>query len=199
MASSSEVYYYPKNIPTNEKVELIIPDVHNPRYSYAAGKIISEIILLNSSIFKRAVIFRPHNIYGPDMGYNHVIPEIIKKIYKSKNYITIQGNGKETRSFCHIEDFVNGFELLLKKGKHNNIYNIGTSREIEIGYLVNNIKRIINNKIKIKKSKSKIGGTKRRCPNISKIKKIGYKPKISIEDGLEDTISWYLKDIKNEI
>ena len=195
LASSSEVYFYPKKIPTNEKVELVIPDVHNPRYSYAAGKIISEIILLNSSFFKRAIIFRPHNIYGPDMGYNHVIPEVIKKIYNSKNFINIQGNGKETRSFCHIEDFVSGFELLLKKGKHNNIYNIGTSKEIKIGQLVKNIIKIINKKIKIKNSKSKIGGTKRRCPDISKIKRIGYKPNISIESGLKDTVSWYLKDL----
>ena len=46
-------------------------------FSYAAGKIISEIMLLNTNFFKRAIVFRPHNIYGPNMGYNYVIPEII--------------------------------------------------------------------------------------------------------------------------
>ena len=77
LASSSEVYQNAPSIPTNEKVPLSIPDPHNPRYSYAAGKLMSEIMLLNSSIFERSVIFRPHNIYGPNMGYYHVIPDII--------------------------------------------------------------------------------------------------------------------------
>ena len=63
-----------------------IPDVFNPRYSYAAGKIISEVLAINNSkIFKKLIIFRPHNVYGPDMGFEHVIPDYftnakIKKI-----------------------------------------------------------------------------------------------------------------------
>ena len=72
LASSSEVYQNAPKFPTNEKVRLIIPDPHNPRFSYSSTKIISEILLINSNIFKRAIIFRPHNIYGPDMGLKHV-------------------------------------------------------------------------------------------------------------------------------
>ena len=199
LASSSEVYHQPKIIPTNEKTELIIPDPINPRYSYAAGKIISEVMLLNTNFFKRAVIFRPHNIYGPDMGYNHVIPEVISKVYKSKGSIKIQGNGLQTRSFCYISDFVKGFEVLLSRGKNKNIYNIGSKKEVKIKSIVGSIIKLSEKKIKIKNIKEKKGETLRRCPDITKIVKIGYSPKISLNEGLKKTFNWYIKDLRNEI
>ena len=70
LASSSEVYQTPSVVPTNEQVSLSIPDPLNPRYSYAAGKIISELMAINygRKYLDRVVIFRPHNVYGPDMG-----------------------------------------------------------------------------------------------------------------------------------
>ena len=70
LASSSEVYQTAPSFPTDENVRLIIPNPHNPRFSYSSTKIISEILLLNSNFFKKAIIFRPHNIYGADMGTN---------------------------------------------------------------------------------------------------------------------------------
>ncbi len=195
LASSSEVYQNAKKIPTNEKVELIIPDPHNPRYSYGAGKIISEILILNSSYFKRSVIFRPHNVYGPNMGYNHVIPEIIYKSLKANKNISIQGDGRNTRSFCYIDDFVEAIKILIKKGKHKNIYNIGTEKEVRINDVVKQIITMSKKNLSIKKIASKKGNAKRRCPDISKIKKIGYKPKISLKEGLIKTFNWYKKDL----
>ena len=72
VASSSEVYHEPHTVPTDETVPLCIPDPLNPRYSYAAGKLISEIIALNygRARFERVLVFRPHNVYGPDMGWS---------------------------------------------------------------------------------------------------------------------------------
>ena len=199
LASSSEVYQNAPYIPTNETVPLSIPDPHNPRYSYAAGKLISEIMLLNSSIFERLVIFRPHNIYGPNMGYNHVIPEIILKIFKSNKKLKIQGKGLNSRSFCYIDDFVSAFNLLLKKGKHKNIYNIGTEDEIKIRDLVKRVIYISEKKLHIHNTKEILGSVKRRCPDILKIKKLGFKPKIDLNTGLENTFEWYSKDIKGEL
>ena len=199
LASSSEVYQNPKLIPTNENVSLSIPDPTNPRYSYAAGKIISEVMLLNASFFKKAIIFRPHNIYGPNMGYNHVIPEIILKSLNSKKFLKIQGSGKHTRSFCFIDDFVDAFNILLKKGKNKNIYNIGTQNEIKIKDLVKKIIKLSKNNLIITSSKENKGDILRRCPNISKIKRLGFKPKNNLEIGLEKTFNWYLKDFNNEL
>jgi len=199
LASSSEVYQNAPYIPTNEKVPLSIPDPHNPRYSYAAGKLISEIMLLNSSIFERSVIFRPHNIYGPNMGYNHVIPEIILKIFKSNKKLKIQGKGLNSRSFCYIDDFISAFNLILNKGKHKNIYNIGTQDEIKIRDLVKLITFISGKKLHIQNTKEIKGNVKRRCPDILKIKKLGFNPKIDLNKGLGKTFEWYSKDIKGEL
>src|ERR1700730_12757861 len=82
LASSSEVYQTPPVVPTPENVPLSVPDVLNPRYSYGGGKIISELMLINygRKFFDRAVIFRPHNVYGPDMGTEHVIPQFIMRM-----------------------------------------------------------------------------------------------------------------------
>src|SRR6516165_12187104 len=69
--SSSEVYHAPAKVPTDETAPLIVPDVLNPRYSYGGGKIISELLALNfgRKNLQRVVILRPHNVYGPDMGW----------------------------------------------------------------------------------------------------------------------------------
>ena len=147
LASSSEVYQNAPIYPTDEKVRLIIPDPHNPRFSYSSTKIISEIILLNSNIFKRAIIFRPHNIYGPDMGFKHVIPELIIKTINGKNSIKIQGDGNNKRSFCFIDDFVSAFNVIVKKGKHKEIYNIGTQEEIKILNLSKLIVKLMKKKM----------------------------------------------------
>ena len=201
LASSSEVYQIPKKIPTNENVIMKIPDVFNPRYSYAAGKIISEVLAINNSkIFKKLIIFRPHNVYGPDMGFEHVIPQIILRMQKLKKKsgkinFKIQGSGKETRSFNHINDFVDGFFKILRKGKHLNIYNIGTQEEIKISDLTRLIAKNLNYKIKIIKTSVSKGSTTRRCPDISKLKKLGYSPKIKIKKGIKEVIEWYSNPI----
>ena len=76
LASSSEVYQTPLKIPTTEKESLKIPDIYNPRYSYGGGKILTELMGIHygKKYFKKLIIFRPHNVYGPNMGVEHVIP-----------------------------------------------------------------------------------------------------------------------------
>jgi len=200
LASSSEVYHSPNKIPTDEKESIKIPDIFNPRFSYSAGKILTEIMAINNSkYFKRLIIFRPHNVYGPDMGFDHVIPELIYKIYKFKKKnkikLKIKGTGNETRAFNFIDDFVDGFMVMLKKGKHKNIYNIGTSEEITIKNLVKLISHILKKPIKISNSSLAEGSTFRRCPNIKKLKKLGYKPRVNIKKGLIPMINWYKKNL----
>ena len=189
LASSSEVYHLPNKIPTDEKESIKIPDIHNPRYSYAGGKILTELMGINNAkFFNKMIIFRPHNVYGKDMGNEHVIPEIIEKIKKAKNFIKIKGSGNQTRSFIYIDDFVEAFYLIFKKGKHLNIYNIGSQEKIRIIDLVKKIIKISNKKIIIKKEKIAKGGTEHRTPNIRKIKKLGFKNKFNISQGLREII-----------
>ena len=196
LASSSEVYQTPEKIPTDEKEPLKIPDIYNPRYSYGGGKILTELMGVHYGkiFFNKLVIFRPHNVYGPNMGYDHVIPEFInrfKKMKKKDNKFEIKGSGNETRSFIFIDDFVSAFDLILKKGKHLNIYNIGTDEEIKIRQLALKISKFFNKKIILRRIKIAKGSTKHRCPNILKIKKLGFKQKCNLNFGLHKTIDWY--------
>ena len=105
LASSSEVYQTPPKVPTAEDAPLSIPDPLNPRYSYGGGKLISELMAINygRKFFERVLIFRPHNVYGPDMGWEHVIPQFALRLHRLAQAqksgalrFEIQGTGEET-------------------------------------------------------------------------------------------------------
>ena len=193
LASSSEVYQTPKKIPTDEDESLKIPNIFNPRYSYGGGKIITELMGVHygKKYFKKLIIFRPHNVYGPNMGHEHVIPEFINrfKSLKGRNF-KIQGTGYEIRSFIYIEDFLDAFNLILNHGKHLNVYNIGTSEKIKIKDLAYKLSKIFKKKIILKKTSLAEGGTKVRVPNINKIRKLGFKPKFYLDQGLRKTLGF---------
>ena len=204
MASSSEVYNLPKKIPTDENVEILIPDIFNPRFSYGGTKFISELITINylrknNSNFK---IFRPHNVFGPDMGNEHVIPQLLKKVFfastrknsKACN-IKIQGSGNETRAFCYIDDAVDQIIKIQKHGKTNSIFNVGQNKEKSIIDLIRDFEKILDLKIKITKSNLKFGSTKRRCPNMKKTYRLSGN-KNSYANGLKETIHWYSREYK---
>ncbi len=203
VASSSEVYQTPPKVPADETVPLSIPDPLNPRYSYAGGKIISELMAINygRKYFDRVVIFRPHNVYGPDMGWEHVIPqlslrmkEFCQKNKDKKVQFPIQGSGEETRAFVFIDDFINGLMLVIKKGEHLGIYNIGTMEEITIKKVAMEIGSYFGKEVIIVPGNLAEGGTLHRCPDISKIKKLGFTPEVSFSQGLKLTVAWYDKN-----
>jgi len=203
LASSSEVYQTPPKIPTDESAPLSVPDVLNPRYSYSGGKLISELLAINfgRKHFERVLIFRPHNVYGPDMGFEHVIPQLAsrlqaagKKQPSGKLRFEIQGSGQETRSFCFIDDLVAGIMVTREKGEHLGIYHIGTSEEVSIDDLAHRIAAIAGREIELVAGKPRAGSPLRRCPDISKLSKLGYKPRVPLKDGLKPTLDWYWKN-----
>jgi nucleoside-diphosphate-sugar epimerase len=203
LASSSEVYQMPPVIPTDETTPLYIPDILNPRYSYAAGKIISEALAINygRKYFQRVVIFRPHNVYGPDMGWEHVIPQFALRMRQlcqdnkdERISFSLQGTGKETRSFVFIEDFIAGLDLMLKHGKHMGIYHIGTMEEVTIEALAHQVADYFGRSIEVVPGEPAIGGTPRRCPNIAKLAALGYKPQFPLRKGVPIAVQWYVEN-----
>ena len=199
-ASSSEVYQNANVIPTPENIECIVPDVSNPRYSYGGGKLMGELLTLH--YMKRTdvkkVIFRPHNIYGGSMGFEHVVPQLAKKIFdatenfsKESAEITIQGSGEETRAFCYVSDAVDGIIITGEKGEDGHVYHVGKEEEISIIDLVRKIGESYNIDLKINKGELLQGSTPRRCPDISKLADLGYTPTVTIEEGLNTTLDWY--------
>jgi nucleoside-diphosphate-sugar epimerase len=208
LASSSEVYQTPPRIPTDESVSLSVPDPFNPRYSYAGGKIISELMAIHygREYFKRVVIFRPHNVYGPDMGWDHVIPQLIARLLRLKNNarekvipLPIQGTGEESRAFVFIEDCIDGVTTILAKGEHLNIYNIGTMEEITIREVAHRIADLIGVQIRLVPGPAAPGGTSRRCPDIRKLENLGFRPRVGFREGLERTIEWYAANLPPDL
>jgi nucleoside-diphosphate-sugar epimerase len=205
VASSSEVYQSPEEVPTSEEVPLIVPDLLNPRYSYGGAKLISELLAINygRSKFERVVIFRPHNVFGPDMGWEHVIPEFLLKMYDLVEKgqtgevldFKIQGSGNETRAFIYIDDFTDGLMKVIDNGDHLNVYHIGTSNEIKLSEVAALIGKLFDFEINVIPGKLAEGGTLRRCPDIAKLEKLGFKPNISLEEGLNLAKNWYIKNI----
>jgi len=198
-ASSSEVYGLPKIFPTPETEPLTLPDPTNPRYSYCSSKIVGETIIINFSKSLGFVysIGRIHNAYGPKMGFEHVIPEFLRKCLKNETF-TVQGDGTESRSFCYVTDVVEGIMLITSHNQgENQIFNVGNSSEITINELIKLIEKIHGKKIDPVYSSFKNSGTKRRVPDISKIKKLGYEPKISLEYGIKKMHDWYADYYKN--
>ena len=203
LASSSEVYQSPQQVPTPEEVPLIVPDLLNPRYSYGGAKLITELLAINygRNNFERVVIFRPHNVYGPDMGWEHVIPEFLLKMDnlagnqpKEKIDFNIQGTGNETRAFIYIDDFTEGLMKIIDKGEHLNVYHIGTSDEIPLSQLAQTVARIFNVEINLIPGALAEGGTLRRCPDITKLRGLGFNPEISLENGLQISKDWYTEN-----
>jgi len=201
LASSSEVYQTADHFPTREEVALSIPDPLNPRYSYAGGKIISELLAVNFGrrFFERVLIFRPHNVYGPNMGWEHVMPQIFMRMRErcqqnpqaNEIDLPIQGTGNETRSFIYIDDFVDAFMKVLEKGEHLNIYHIGTMEEVTISAMIQMLGDYFNKKITLEPQDLAAGSTKRRCPDIGKLKNLGFIPQIPLKKGLPRLAKWY--------
>jgi UDP-glucose 4-epimerase len=203
VASSAEVYQTPTTLPTPEDVALTLPNSLNPRYSYGGSKIISELIAFNYARehFRTTQVFRPHNIYGPDMGTKHVIPQFIIRAAQlranARRPITfpIQGSGRETRAFCYVDDAIRGIMTMYEYGNTREVFHIGNDEEVSIKTLAHHVGASLGLTLNIESSEATEGGTLRRCPDISKMRRLGYEPQTNLRGGLALTIDWYLENL----
>ena len=195
VASSAEVYQTPRVVPTTEDIEMVIPDSLNPRYSYGGSKLISELIAFNycRDKLRKVQVFRPHNIYGPDMGWKHVVPQLIEKIVAAGDggSITLQGDGSETRAFCYVSDVVDGIVRMWRDGESMNVYHIGSMEEVAIRDLARITAEALGTRVDLIAGPAAAGATPRRCPDIGKMQAIGYAPSVSVVQGIERTVAWY--------
>ncbi len=200
-ASTSEVYQTPDVVPTPEDVQMVVPDPTNPRYSYGSGKIIGELMTLHmaAKFMDRVQIFRPHNVYGPDMGWEHVLPQFVLRMRElcagndaDPLPFPIQGDGSETRAFNYIDDFIDGVILMSEKGAPGEIYHVGTPEEVAIRDVAIMAGRYYGREITLEPQPLQKGGTPRRCPDVSKLAALGYAPKVPLSEGFAKLADWYV-------
>jgi UDP-glucose 4-epimerase len=211
VASSAEVYQTPTIVPTPETIPLMLPDSLNPRYSYGGSKIATELICFNyaQTHYRSVQVFRPHNVYGPNMGRKHVIPQFILRAAAEYNTahgsavpFPIQGDGGQTRAFCFVEDIVEGILTMYAHGGHREIYHIGNDEEVTIRDLALRVGKLVGVELDIQPGDEPEGGTPRRCPDITKMRALGYQPAVGLDEGLERTVAWYLdnrEDVTNKL
>ena len=196
--STSEVYSNTlkkklTKYPTPENVDFLISRKFNPRSSYLLSKVVGEYLMNFSKL--NFVIFRPHNIFGPQMGFAHVIPQLTKKILMKKNKKIIIENSNHKRTFCYIDFAIElMFRISHNKKSSKKIFNIGSpEKEISIMHLAKKINQILNSKKKLVASNlQKVNSPEKRRPDMKK-SLVYTKSKHDFEKGLIETVLWYKK------
>ena len=201
--STSEVYSSAVDmqyaeVPTKEKTPLIINNIFEARSTYKLSKIVGEVMCVNAEI--PYTILRPHNIYGPRMGMDHVIPELIKKMINKKERDSIEIKSYDhTRAFCYIDDAIEIIASILNSSDtKNKVFNLGCEQqEISIGKLAQLISKLFKKNIIIESGKIEEGSTTRRSPDMRyTFSKIDPHTYTLLEDGLSKTYHWYSNFIK---
>ncbi|MCP4155021.1 MAG: NAD-dependent epimerase/dehydratase family protein [bacterium] len=201
-SSSSEVYSsafaagLQLPIPTPEKVPLVIDKIETPRYSYALSKTWGEALMNYLSTPEAIMVaVRYHNVYGPAMGYDHVIPQIIQRVEKREEPFKIIA-ADQTRSFCWVGDAVEATRQVMEaeNTEPGMIVHIGDPEgELSIGEVYEEIFEICQwHPAEIKKEDAPPGSVARRCPDIALLHRLtGFTPVTPFKEGLRNTIEWY--------
>ena len=193
VASTSEVYGDPLEHPQNESYFGNVNPI-GPRGVYDEAKRYLEALTMayHNKEKLNTKIVRIFNTYGKRMRKNdgRAIPNFINQLL-SNNDITVYGNGKQTRSFCYIDDTLNGIYKLMKSN-YNNPVNIGNPTEHSIIDLVKILKKLIPSDSEIIYLELPENDPKVRRPDISLAKKIlNWKPTVNLEKGLIKTINYF--------
>ena len=192
-ASTSEVYGDPLQHPQKESYRGNVSTT-GPRSVYDESKRFGETI---TAAFIRSKgldgrIVRIFNTYGPRMAADgRVVIEFVKAALQNKPF-PVFGDGKQTRSFCYVDDLIEGIILAMEKGGKGEVFNLGNPDEFTILELAEKIKQLTHSASEIKSiAELPEDDPLQRCPDISLAKeKLGWKPKISLEEGLKKLIEY---------
>lgn len=194
---------YPKLAPVPIKEEYLMTGLLEPtNQAYAIAKIAGYTMCkaYTEQYGFSTVSAMPTNLYGINDNFRveqgHVIPSLINKFMEAKNsnakMVRCYGDGSPTREFLFADDLANGLIFLMNNHTDPNIINIGADREITIKEIAEKIAHAVGYKGEIFWDTSMPNGTPRRALDNSKMGAMGWKAKTSLEDGLRQTIDWYL-------
>ncbi len=197
VVSSACVYEREAPVPTVEEDGFTgDPEPTNLGYGWAKRLAEVQARVYADQYGMKISIVRPYNTYGPrdhfDDANGHVIPTLIRKVWTADKEVNVWGNGQQRRSFVYVDDLVRG--LLLSPELHPvpDPVNIGSDEEASSGEVVKTLIRISGKQLQLRFDESKPSGQNRRLPDLSKARKLlGYSPKVSLEEGLANTVRWY--------
>jgi UDP-glucuronate decarboxylase len=195
-ASTSEVYGDPEVHPQKEEYWGHVNPI-GPRSCYDEGKRVAETLCMNYHEAHRLEvrIARIFNTYGPHMdpGDGRVVSNFITQALRGEP-ITIFGEGHQTRSFCYVDDLIEGFLKLMDQNETCGPINLGNPGEFTMLELAEKVLKLTGSKSKLKHLPLPADDPKQRCPDITRAKTIlNWSPKVPLEEGLQRTIPYYRK------
>lgn len=197
-ASTSEIYDGSLSaglltFPTAEDAPICVPAIDAPRTSYMLSKLYGEALVHHSGV--PGVIIRPYNVYGPRMGTEHVVPEVMKRMHKAAAGSSIPiYSPTHSRTFCFVDDAV---ELVARlagaPAAIGRAWNVGTDApEYTIMELADIIRRVLGADVMLAQGGETAGSPVRRCPSMANTNALsGHHGRVSLEEGVERTYAWY--------
>ncbi len=193
---------YPRECPQPIKEEYLLSGyLEKTNEAYALAKIagLKMCAFYNQQYGTDYISVMPCNLYGINDNFSpensHVLPALMRKFHEAKiknePNVTVWGSGKPLREFLNVDDLADACLYLMENYSGNEFFNVGYGEEVTILQLAEMIKKVTGFEGDIVMDYSKPDGTPRKLTDISKIKAMGWQPKISLEEGLERTYEWY--------
>ena len=195
LTSTSEVYGDPEAHPQREDYRGWV-NCTGPRACYDEGKRAAETLAFDYRRSGRADVrvARIFNTYGPRMRADdgRVVSNVVCQALADEE-ITVYGDGSQTRSFCYVDDMVDGLMLLMDSAKADGVaVNLGNPNELTVKELVKLVKEMTDTRSRIVRKPLPEDDPRRRKPDISRARKLlGWKPRVSLREGLAETIAWF--------
>jgi GDP-L-fucose synthase len=196
---------YPRDCAQPIKEEYLLTGaLEQTNSAYAVAKIagIELIKSYRKEYGHKWISVMPTNMYGPndnfDLENGHVLPVLIRKFVEAKRSgngkVTLWGSGAPLREFMHVDDFAKAVVFCMDKYDDSNQINVGSGHEVSIKDLAIKISSVVGFTGEIIWDSSKPDGTMRKVLDSSKIAKLGWKPLISLDQGIASTVEWYLQN-----
>lgn len=196
---------YPKLSKQPIKEEYLLTGALEPtNYGYAIAKIagVKMCEAYQDQYGCDFVSLMPTNLYGIndnfDLKTSHVLPALMRKFHEAKingqKFVEIWGSGTPKREFLFVDDLAEACVFVMNKKEAKGLINVGVGEDLTIKELAQLIQKTVGFAGELKFDSSKPDGTMRKCMDVSKINNLGWKAKVSLEDGIAKVYEWYLKN-----
>ncbi len=197
---------YPKHAPQPIPESALLTGPLEPTNEwYAIAKIagIKMVQAYRRQYGFRAISLMPTNLYGPgdnfDLETSHVLPALIRKFHEAKEAghapVTLWGTGTPRREFLHVDDLADAAVFLARHYDDEEIVNVGVGKDISIAELAALVQEIVGHRGEIVYDRSKPDGTPRKLLDVSKLHALGWRARIPLRQGIEETYAWYRERI----
>lgn len=194
---------YPKLCPQPMREEYLLSGLLEPTNEpYAIAKIagIKMCESYNRQYGTKYICVMPTNLYGPkdnfDLETSHVLPALIRKFHDAKargdRQVVVWGTGRPKREFLHVDDLADASLFLMNNYDGDEIVNVGVGQDIAIGELAERVARVVGFEGRVIYDSTQPDGTPRKLLDVSKLNALGWKAKISLDEGISQTYQWYL-------